>query len=113
MIKIGSSYIRKFQFFEEIDNFDSSKNYEKEEKPPDDSSININNINLTSPKQMKIFENKIFMIGQAKHKKEGHMIRENLFMKLDNNKVIDEYFIFNLFYYDFIIKVFNEKESFF
>ena len=112
MIKIGSSYIRKFQFFEEIENFDSSKNDEKEDKPSDDSSININNINITSPKHMKIFENKIFIIGQAKHKKDGHMIRENLFMKLDNNKVIDEYFIFNLFYYDFIIKVFNEKPYF-
>jgi hypothetical protein len=61
---------------------------------------------------MKIFENKIFIIGQAKHKKKGQMVRENLVMKADNNKIIEKYFIFNLIYYDFIIKTLNEKPYF-
>ena len=112
MIKIGSSYIRKFQFFEEVENFNPLKNDENEEKPIDDSEININNIFITNPNQMKIFENKIFIVGQAKHKKNERIVRENLVMKIDNNKIIDEYFIFNLFYYDFIIKAFNEKPYF-
>ena len=113
MIKIGSSYIRKFQFFEEIDQKILKNNkIENEEKPIDDSEININNLIITSPKQMKIFENNIFIIGQAKHKRKGQMVRENLVMKADNNKIINEYFIFNLIYYDFIIRVFNDKPYF-
>ena len=122
MIKVGSSYIRKFQFFEEIKDIEPTLNdqslknsiniNEKEEKKNEDSSISINNIFISSPKQMKVFENFIFISGQATHKKGGQMIRENLIMKIQNNKVIDEYFIFNLFYYDFFFKVFDFKPYF-
>ena len=112
MIKVGSSYIRKFQFFEEIKDIEPTLNdqslknsiniNEKEEENNDDSSISINNIFISSPKQMKVFENFIFISGQATHKKGGQMIRENLIMKIQNNKVIDDilfsiYFIMTFF----------------
>jgi len=123
MIKIGSSYVRKFQFFEEIkdQNFPPNPkspknsiiiNIENEEQPPENDNININNISLSDPKQMKVFENYIFINGRATHKKIGQMVRENLIMKIQNNKIIDEYFIFNLLYYDFLIKVYDFKPYF-
>ena len=126
MIKVGSSYIRKFQFFEEVKDIEptqkpqSNENSinikETEEKVNDDSSnnssISINNISISSQKQMKAFENFIFINGKATYKKIGQMVRENLIMKIKDNKIIDEYFIFNLFYYDFFFKVFDFKPYF-
>lgn len=120
MIKVGSSYIRKFQFFDEINdvepppNSKSLKNSvnENEEKNEENSSITISNISISDPKQMKIFQNKIFINGRATHKRIGQMVRENLIMKIDDNKIIDEYFIFNLVYYDFTLKIFEGKPYF-
>ena len=120
MIKVGSSYIRKFQFFDEINDINSLQNSkslknsinENEEKIQENSSITVSNISILDPKQMKIFQNKIFINGRATHKRLGQMVRENLVMKIDDNKIIDEYFIFNLVYYDFTMKIFEGKPYF-
>ena len=126
MIKVGSSYIRKFQFFEEVKDIEPTQKPQSnensininvtEEKINDDSSndssISINNISISSQKQMKAFENFIFINGKATYKKIGQMVRENLIMKIKDNKIIDEYFIFNLFYYDFFFKFFDFKPYF-
>ena len=121
MIKVGSTYIRKFQFFEEVKereqpaNPQSLKNsikinneieeIKKEKK--DDTTISINDISLKDPKHMKVYENYIFINGSAIHLKNGQKVRENLIIKIKDNKILDEYFFFNLFYYDFIIKDFE------
>lgn len=83
MIKVGSSYIRKFQFFEEVKDIEPTQKPQSnensininvtEEKINDDSSndssISINNISISSQKQMKAFENFIFINGKATYKK--------------------------------------------
>ena len=122
MIKVGSSYIRKFQFFEVVKESESSSNpqspknsiniNQNEEQISETDNISINNVSLLDAKQMKVFGDYIFINGRATHKKIGQMVRENLIMKIKNNKIIDEYFIFNLLYYDFFIKVFNMKPYF-
>ena len=127
MIKVGSSYIRKFQFFEVVsgikppidehissspsnseDESIENKEKEKPENTEEDYSININDINISDPRQMQIYNDIIFISGKAKHKKSGQMVRENLIMKIENNIITDEYFIFNLVYYDFSIKIFDD-----
>ena len=109
MIKVGSSYIRKFQFFEVVsgikppidehissspsnseDESIENKEKEKPENTEEDSSININDITISDPRQMKIYNDIIFISGKAKHKKSGQMIRENLIMKIKDNVVLDE-----------------------
>ena len=122
MLKVASSHIRKFQFFEEEKELETSSDpqslknsaniNEKEEQIQESDNISINNITISDPKQMKVFEDYIFINGGATHKKIGQKVRENLIMKIKNNKIIDEYFIFNLLYYDFFIKVFDLKPYF-
>ena len=74
MIKVGSSYIRKFQFFEAVsgvkpsieehtssspsnseDESIENKEKEKPENTEEDYSININDINISDPRQMQIY----------------------------------------------------------
>ena len=131
MIKVGSSYIRKFQFFEVVsgikppidehissspsnseDESIENKEKEKPENTEEDYSININDINISDPRQMQLYNDIIFISGKAKHKKSGQMIRENLIMKIKDNVVLDEYYIFNLVYYNFIIKIYDENPYF-
>ena len=120
MIKVGSSFFRKFQFFEVVKDPEIISNNQplknsinkNEEQQNDNFEIDINNISISDPKQMKIYDNKIFINGRATHKKSGQMVRENLIMKIENNIITDEYFIFNLVYYDFSIKIFDDNPYF-
>ena len=119
MIKSGASNVRKFQFFdiqkestiipevpEEI-NYPPNTPIHKQE-----SNISINNITISGAHQMHAINGLVFINGKAIHKKEGKMIRESLIMKIYNNKIIDEYRIYNGVYYDFSIKVFQSKPYF-
>ena len=89
MIKVGSSFFRKFQFFEVVKDPEIISNNQplknsinkNEEQQNDNFEIDINNISISDPKQMKIYDNKIFINGRATHKKSGQMVRENLIMK--------------------------------
>ena len=61
---------------------------------------------------MQVVDDIIFINGKAKYKKEGRMLRENFIMKISDNKVIDAYRMFNIVYYDFLIKKFKDINYF-
>ena len=118
MIKVGSSFIRKFQFFEVVNESEPLTNsksqslkgsmIKNENKGQSKEEINTININdISEPKQMECYDNYIFINGSATHKKSEQIVRENLIMKMENNKILDEYYFFNLIYYDFSIRVFE------
>ena len=122
MIKSGASNVRKFQFFELIK--------ESSTVPPEDpevdesgkesdipihlqkSNISINNVSVSGARQMHAIDGLVFINGKAIHKKEGKMIRESLVMKILDNKIIDEYRVYNGVYYDFSIKIFEDNPYF-
>ena len=122
MIKSGASNVRKFDFFEIIK--------ESSIVPPEDpevdpegketnipihlqkSNISINNVSVSGARQMHAIDGLVFINGKAIHKKEGKMIRESLVMKIFDNKIIDEYRVYNGVYYDFSIKIFEEQPYF-
>ena len=119
MIKSGASNVRKFQFFDIqkestiIPEIPEEINYP--ENTPihlQQSNISINNITISGAHQMHAIEGLVFINGKAIHKKEGKMIRESLVMKIYNNKIIDEYRLYNGVYYDFSIKIFQAKPYF-
>ena len=116
MIKSGSSNIRKFQFLEAIKESESNSQEKEESKKSSNeksqSTISLNNINISGPRQMHTIDNLIFINGKVTHKKEGVMVRENLIMKISDNEIIDEFRIFNIVYYDFLIKKFEDKNYF-
>ena len=119
MIKSGASNVRKFQFFDIqkestiIPEVPEEINY-----PPNtpihlqESNISINNVTISGAHQMHAINDLVFINGKAIHKKEGKMIRESLIMKIYNNKIIDEYRLYNGVYYDFSIKIFQSKPYF-
>ena len=120
MIKSGTSNIRKFQFFERVkeNNLDSLKNEIIENGPPknnkseDLSEINLDNISISDPRQIYTVDGLIFINGKIIHKTQGGMIRENLIMKILDNQIIDEFKFFNMLYYYFSIKIFEDKPYF-
>ena len=111
---------KKFQFFEIIK--ESSTVPPEEPEPEEDNSnipihlqksnISINNVSPGGVRQMHAIDGLVFINGKAIHKKEGKMIRESLIMKIYDNKIIDEYRVYNGVYYDFSIKIFEEKPYF-
>jgi len=121
MIKSGPSNVRKFQFFEIIK---ESTNVPPEDPENDDSgnpnipihlqksNISINNVSVSGARQMHAIDGLVFINGKAIHKKEGKMIRESLVMKILDNRIIDEYRVYNGVYYDFSIKMFEEEPYF-
>ena len=122
MIKSGASNVRKFEFFELIKEssvvppFDPDVDEEgKETNIPihlQKSNISINNVSVSGARQMHAINDLVFINGKAIHKKEGKNIRESLIMKILDNKIIDEYRIYNGVYYDFSIKIYEEKPYF-
>ena len=121
MIKNVST--RKYQFFDIIEGLNYIKN---EKENPTDQITKSNDINLTnveennpeesnisvseiSPSQMYAIDGIVFISGKAIHKLDDKLVRESLIMKIVNNKVIDQYRIYNRLYYDFQLKVFNDK----
>ena len=113
-----SSDMKKFQFFQEnkykdivnIQNIDEEE-IDNIEKKGDNSNIiknkqeidtiNINNISISGPREMHTINGLLFINGKLIHEKDGKMIRENLIMKILDNKIIDLYRIFNGVYYSF------------
>ena len=119
MIKSGASNVRKFQFFDIQKESDIIPEVNEEITYPEntpihlqESNININNVTVAGAHQMHAINGVVFINGKAIHKKDGKNIRESLIMKIYNNKIIDEYRIYNGVYYDFSIKVFQSKPYF-
>ena len=124
-----SSDMKKFQFFQEnkykdivnIQNIDEEE-IDNIEKKGDNSNIiknkqeidtiNINNISISGPREMHTINGLLFINGKLIHEKDGKMIRENLIMKILDNKIIDLYRIFNGVYYSFELKIFENKPYF-
>ena len=119
MIKSGASNVRKFQFFDIQKESTIIPEIPEEIKYPEntpihlqESNISINNVTISGAHQMHAINDLVFINGKAIHKKEGKMIRESLIMKIYNNKIIDEYRLYNGVYYDFSIKIFQKRPYF-
>ena len=115
-----SSEVPKFTFFDEIIFEDNSKqeNQEKNDNNLNKNSIkekktyNINNIFVSGPKELYAINSMLFINGKLIHGWNGKMIRENLIMKIYENKVLDLYRVFNGIYYGFRYNIFKEKPYF-
>ena len=123
-----SSDMKKFNFFEEKKYKDLSNIQVIEEEDDDDNmktkneneiknkqeidTININNISISGPREIHAINGLLFINGKLIHDKDGKMIRENLIMKILDNKIIDLYRIFNGVYYRFELKIFKQKPYF-
>ena len=106
-----SSSMKKYQFFEES----QEENNEKIKSSKDDNkntSLSIKDISPSGINQMQSYDDIIFICGKAIHKVKAKMIRESLIVKIINNKIIDEYHIFNGLYYDFKLKFFKNRPTF-
>ena len=119
MIKSGASNVRKFQFFDIQKESDIIPEVNEEITYPEntpihlqESNISINNVTVAGAHQMHAINGVVFINGKAIHKKDGKNIRESLIMKIYNNKIIDEYHIYNGVYYDFSLKYFQQKPYF-
>ena len=119
MIKSGASNVRKFQFFDIQKESDIIPEVPEEITYPEntpihlqESNISISNVTIAGAHQMHAINGVVFINGKAIHKKEGKNIRESLIMKIYNNKIIDEYHIYNGVYYDFSLKYFQNKPYF-
>ena len=122
-----SSDMKKFNFFEEkkykdLSNIQIIEEEDKENIMKKDKieikneqkidTININNISISGPREIHAIDGLLFINGKLIHDKDGKMIRENLIMKIFDNKIIDLYRIFNGVYYSFELKRFKEKPYF-
>ena len=101
------SSMKKYQFFEEIqDKTDQIPNNNNQNKS---YSLTLNDISPSGINQMQSIEDIIFICGKAIYKIKSQIIRESLILKIINNKIYDEYRMFNGLYYDFKIKLFKDK----
>ena len=119
MIKSGASNVRKFDFFDIQKESEIIPEIPEEIPYPEntpihlqESNINISNVTISGAHQMHAINGLVFINGKAIHKKEGKNIRESLIMKIYNNKIIDEYHIYNGVYYDFSLKYYQKKPYF-
>ena len=118
-----SSEIPKFNFFDEIIYQDNPNKEDKEKKenllsktPINENkindSININNIFVSGPREIYSINSMLFINGKLIHEQNNKMIRENLIMKISENKILDLYRIFNGVYFGFRYQIFQGKHLF-
>ena len=103
----NSSNMKKYQFFEESKEENTDKT-----KTNNNSTLLIKDISPSGINQMQSIDDIIFICGKAIHKVKSKMVRESLIVKIIDNKIIDEYRIFNGLYYDFKIRYLNNKPNF-
>ena len=109
------SSMKKYQFFEESQDKPEqnqnniNNNFSNENKS---YSLTLNDITPSGINQMQSIDDIIFICGKAIYKINSQIIRESLILKIINNKIYDEYRIFNGLYYDFKIKFFQNKYYF-
>lgn len=112
-----SSDMKKVSFFTEqkykdtlnIQTIDDIKNNKINKEI---NTININNISISGPREIHAINDLLFINGKLIHEKDGKMIRENLIMKILDNKIIDLYRVFNGVYFNFELKIFRNKPLF-
>ena len=105
----GEQYIKNDIKSNEISTSQENKIKVKNENIEEESNINISEI---SPKQMYAIDGIVFICGQVKYKMNEKLILEYLIIKIIDNKVIDQFRLHKKLYYDFQIKVFNNKTYF-
>ena len=103
------SSMKTYQFFEEIrdkpEQNQSNKNLTNENNNKS-YSLTLNDISPSGINQMQSLDDIIFICGKAIYKINSQIMRESLILKIINNKIYDEYRIFNGLYYDFKINFF-------
>ena len=100
------SSMKKYQFFEEsLDKANQNVNNASNKT----SSLTLNDISPSGINQMQAIEDILFICGKAIHKINSQILRESLILKIINNKIYDEYRMFNKLYYDFKIKYYKDK----
>ena len=100
------SSMKKYQFFEEsLDKTNQNVNNASNKT----SSLTLNDISPSGINQMQAIEDILFICGKAIHKINSQILRESLILKIINNKIYDEYRMFNKLYYDFKIKYYKDK----
>ena len=98
--------MKKYQFFElSLDKTNQNVNKASNKT----SSLTLNDISPSGINQMQAIEDILFICGKAIHKINSQILRESLILKIINNKIYDEYRMFNKLYYDFKIKYFKDK----
>ena len=98
--------MKKYQFFEESIDKTTQNVKDNSNKA---SSLTLNDISPSGINQMQAIEDIIFICGKAIQKINSQILRESLILKIINNKIYDEYRMFNKLYYDFKIKYFKDK----
>ena len=98
--------MKKYQFFEESLDKTNQNVINASNKT---SSLTLNDISPSGINQMQAIEDILFICGKAIHKINSQILRESLILKIINNKIYDEYRMFNKLYYDFKIKYFKDK----
>ena len=118
--------IRKFQFFEEIienaksitTNINTNNNSqntindtsEKTENPPQKTcNISLSSIVLEKDHQIQAMDGVIFASGKIVYEVNKQKQKKYRILKIVSNQVIDEYILFNKYYFDFLIFEFDSR----
>lgn len=109
-----TSQTRKFQFFDEImddinfvdDNNPNKINEIKDNENEKTEKLNINLSSVVPMKDMQVLDGVIFICATVIYKETKK--KNTGILKILNNKVIDQYFMFNK-YYDYIIMKYMDK----
>ena len=103
------SLIKKYQFFEELQE-KTPQNLNKDDNSNNKAyNLTLDDISPSGINQMQSIEDIIFICCKAIYKIKSQIIRESLIIKIINNKIYDEYRMFNGLYYDFKTKYFKDK----
>ena len=103
------SSIKKYQFFEELQE-KTPQNLNKDDNSNNKAyNLTLDDISPSGINQMQSIEDIIFICCKAIYKIKSQIIRESLIIKIINNKIYDEYRMFNGLYYDFKTKFFKDK----
>ena len=103
------SLIKKYQFFEELQE-KTPQNLNKDDNSNNKAyNLTLDDISPSGINQMQSIEDIIFISCKAIYKIKSQIIRESLIIKIINNKIYDEYRMFNGLYYDFKTKYFKDK----
>ena len=113
--------IRKFQFFEEIienvksintnnipQNTITDSSEKTEDLPKKTCDINLSSIVLEKDHQIQAMNEVIFVSGKIVYEVNKKKQKKYRMLKIVSNQVIDEYILFNKYYFDFSIFEFDD-----
>lgn len=114
----GNKSMSKFQFFDIVEGKEPPVKPETKQLPNDNDPksklppIGVIELSNVTPSQMYASEGVVFVFGKVIRRTSEYLVKENLVLKIFNNKIIDEYMLFNKMFYNFILKLFNDKPYF-